>query len=571
MSKNTQTDWYTYAMEHLVKVVQALSQARTVKDVAEIVRIAARDLTGADGATFVLRDGDQCYYAEENAISPLWKGKRFPMKMCISGWVMLHAEPVIIKDIYKDSRIPHDAYRPTFVKSLAMVPIRRDNPIGAIGNYWAMERQTSQEEIAILQALADTTSVAMENVKLYTDLKTNLSIIQEREARIHAQHDTLEIFTRALAHDLKEPVRTINSFTEMLLQEHQLPGRAADYFHHIHVASNRMSTLIDTVFLYMQLDNPQNTPKEECDMNVLVREVVGDLDPLVKSKKARIIYDDLPIVYANHAHMMQLLQNLITNAIYHNNKALEIRISAEKQEGAWLFRVEDNGIGIDEKQVKKIFLPFKRASQESKGIGLGLAICNRIIAVHHGAIWCESQPGKGATFLFTVPIASGQEKSLKEDSVAVETVVFRSPSLANLLLVDDMDSDLDYVDATFRRHNIQCNLFKVRSGQDALDFLMLRQQEEAPIDIVLLDINMPEMDGFETLEKIQADKVLARTNIIMCTGSTYSKDKERAELLGAVGYLLKPIRKDCLKSIIDSIPNFQFYQTTNGYNIQYKT
>lgn len=542
-----------------------------MKDVADIVRIAARELTGADGATFVLRDGDQCYYAEENAISPLWKGKRFPMAACISGWVMLHAEPVIIKDIYKDSRIPHEAYRPTFVKSLAMVPIRKDSPIGAIGNYWATERQTSHEEIVILQALADTTSVALENVKLYTDLKTNLSIIQEREARIHAQHDTLEIFTRALAHDLKEPVRTINSFSEMLLQEHQLPGKAADYFRHIHVASNRMSTLIDTVFLYMQLDNPQNTPKEECDMNVLVREVVGGLDPLVKSKKARIIYDGLPTVHANNAHMMQLLQNLITNAIYHNNKALEIRISAEKQEDAWLFRVEDNGIGIDETQVKKIFLPFKRASQESKGIGLGLAICNRIIAVHHGAIWCESQPGKGAAFLFTVPITSGQDKSSKEDSVAVETVVFRNPSLANLLLVDDMDSDLDYVDATFRRHNIQCNLFKVRSGQDALDFLQLKQQEKMPIDIVLLDINMPEMDGFETLEKIQADKILARTNIIMCTGSTYSKDKERAELLGAVGYLLKPIRKDCLKSIIDGIPNFQFYQTTNGYTIQYKT
>ncbi len=173
--------WYTAAMEKLVKVVQDLSKAHTVETVTEIVRHAARDLTGADGATFVLRDGDQCFYAEENAISPLWKGKRFPMSACISGWVMLNAEPVIIEDIYKDPRIPIDAYRPTFVKSLAMVPIRRSAPIGAIGNYWATQRMPSREELMILQALADTTSVAIENAQLYTELEMNIRVLEERQ------------------------------------------------------------------------------------------------------------------------------------------------------------------------------------------------------------------------------------------------------------------------------------------------------------------------------------------------------------------------------------------------------
>jgi len=175
--------WYTGAMERLVKVVQELSKARSVDTLADIVRNAARDLTSADGATFVLRDGDQCYYAEENAISPLWKGLRFPMSNCISGWVMMHAEPVVIEDIYADARIPAEAYRPTFVKSMLMVPIRRDAPMGAIGNYWATRRVPSHEEMTILQALADTTSVAMENVQLFNELEMNIRVLQEREAR----------------------------------------------------------------------------------------------------------------------------------------------------------------------------------------------------------------------------------------------------------------------------------------------------------------------------------------------------------------------------------------------------
>src|SRR5262249_23282070 len=149
------SEWYTRSMEHLVQVVQLLSHARTLEEVTSIVRKAARELTGADGATFVLQDGDQCYYAEENAISPLWKGRRFRMSHCSSGWVMMNATPAIIEDIYVDPRIPADAYRPTFGKSLVMVPVRRDKPIAAIGNYWANKRKATEAELSILQALAD--------------------------------------------------------------------------------------------------------------------------------------------------------------------------------------------------------------------------------------------------------------------------------------------------------------------------------------------------------------------------------------------------------------------------------
>ncbi len=162
---------YVRGMKQLVDTVQELSLARTMHDIQHIVRATARDITGADGATFVLRDHDMCFYADEDSIAPLWKGKRFPMEACISGWVMLHKQPATIPDIYCDSRIPHDAYRPTFVKSLVMVPIRRSDPIGAIGNYWAQQRQPSRHEVSLLQALADVTSVAMESARVHSVLE----------------------------------------------------------------------------------------------------------------------------------------------------------------------------------------------------------------------------------------------------------------------------------------------------------------------------------------------------------------------------------------------------------------
>jgi len=159
-----------FVSAQLIGAVQSLSLARSLLEIQKIVRHAARQLTGADGATFLLLDGDYCHYADEDAISPLWKGQRIPAAECIGGWTMRHRQAVAIEDIYNDDRIPQDVYRPTFVRSLAMVPIRQLDPLGAIGNYWAEQHRATDQELALLQALADTTAVALENVRIYQAL-----------------------------------------------------------------------------------------------------------------------------------------------------------------------------------------------------------------------------------------------------------------------------------------------------------------------------------------------------------------------------------------------------------------
>jgi diguanylate cyclase (GGDEF)-like protein len=162
----------------LLGAVQELSLARTVEDVQKVVRVAARELAEADGATFVLRDGDRCFYVDEYAIAPLWKGQKFPLEACISGWAMLNRQSVAIEDIYADDRIPHDAYRPTFVKSLVMVPIRRVDPLGAIGMYWADHHSPGERELAAAQALADSTAVALEHVRVLGELKETVALAE---------------------------------------------------------------------------------------------------------------------------------------------------------------------------------------------------------------------------------------------------------------------------------------------------------------------------------------------------------------------------------------------------------
>ena len=152
---------HTPLLTAFIAIVRRLSVARSLPELMEIVTHAARTLLGADGITFVLREGDLCYYAEENSISPLWKGRRFPMSACISGWCMIERRSAGIPDIYGDHRIPHHAYRPTFVRSLLMVPVRQDDPIAAMGAYWASTREISASEVDLLQCVANASALAM--------------------------------------------------------------------------------------------------------------------------------------------------------------------------------------------------------------------------------------------------------------------------------------------------------------------------------------------------------------------------------------------------------------------------
>nr|BFE59588.1 hypothetical protein GCM10020063_041140 [Dactylosporangium thailandense] len=149
------------ASEQLKIAVADLALVQDVEQAQQIIRTTARRLVNAHGSTVVLLDHGYCFYADEDAVSPLWKGQRFPVRQCISGWSILNRQPAIVPDIQVDKRVPQEAYRPTFVKSLVIVPMRVEDPLGAIGAYWIQPHHVTDEELTRLQSLAEAAGAAL--------------------------------------------------------------------------------------------------------------------------------------------------------------------------------------------------------------------------------------------------------------------------------------------------------------------------------------------------------------------------------------------------------------------------
>ncbi len=142
-----------------------LDAARSEAEIIEIVRGSARSVVSADGVTFVLRESNHCHYVEEDAIGPLWKGQKFPMTSCISGWAMMNNKTVMIPDIFRDDRIPHDVYRKTFVRSLVMAPVGFDTPVAAIGAYWRDKPVITAREVGAVETIAGLVANAMRRTR----------------------------------------------------------------------------------------------------------------------------------------------------------------------------------------------------------------------------------------------------------------------------------------------------------------------------------------------------------------------------------------------------------------------
>jgi signal transduction histidine kinase/CheY-like chemotaxis protein len=395
---------HNLAMSRLVGVVQELSLARDLSSIMKIVRRAARELTGADGATFVLRDGDHCFYADEDAISPLWKGQRFPLQACISGWTMMQGSSAVIEDIYVDPRIPIEAYRPTFVKSLAMVPIRSVNPIGAIGNYWARRHACTPDELMLLEALANTTAVAMENVRSLSELESRVGT---RTQQLETANQELEAFSYAVSHDLRAPLRGMSSQMEMLADT--LPPDATHSLARIDAARShirQMTSLIDDLLRLSRISQLE-LRVERFDLSAVATEVVNRMRAQEPQRQVEVKVEPGIEVRGDRALLGVALENLLSNAWKYSvhNAAARIEFGAATgDDGRRTYFVRDNGVGFDPHYADKLFQPFHRMHRQDEfpGTGVGLATVDRIVRRHGGEIRAESALGAGATFHFTL-------------------------------------------------------------------------------------------------------------------------------------------------------------------------
>ncbi|HTS76244.1 MAG TPA: ATP-binding protein [Bryobacteraceae bacterium] len=250
------------------------------------------------------------------------------------------------------------------------------------------------------------------------ELERANAALQERESLLLKQTEELarsnadlEQFAYVASHDLQEPLRMVAIYTELLARKFRgsLDAQSDGFVETILDGVHRLETLIRDLLAYSRTIHAEAPAPERVDASEAVQRAIERLEMLVREAGASVEVAPLPEVAGDGVALTQVFQNLLSNALkYRSDGDVRIRVTAEPDGRAWLFSVEDNGIGIHPDYHETVFEPFKRLnSRQSRGSGVGLAICRRIIERHGGRIWVESSPGQGSKFRFTVPQANG--------------------------------------------------------------------------------------------------------------------------------------------------------------------
>jgi signal transduction histidine kinase len=229
---------------------------------------------------------------------------------------------------------------------------------------------------------------------------------RQAEEELARSNEQLRRFAFVVSHELQEPLRMVKSYTQLLERRYasQLDATAAEYIGHAVEGAVRMERFIRDMLSYSQ-SVEGGLELRETNLRASVDAALLELDHAIRDSGASVICDPLPVLRIDAMRMSQVFRNLIGNAIKYRSEAPpEIRISATEQDGDHLISVRDNGIGIDPLYADSIFVVFKRLHGRDKaGTGVGLSVCKEIVEHHGGRIWVESQPGRGATFCFTLP------------------------------------------------------------------------------------------------------------------------------------------------------------------------
>jgi light-regulated signal transduction histidine kinase (bacteriophytochrome) len=231
--------------------------------------------------------------------------------------------------------------------------------------------------------------------------------VQQRTAALQRSNDELRRFAYVASHDLREPLRTVSNYLQLIEMRYAdlLDDEGHEFFAFAVGGAKRMRDLIDALLAYSRVET-QVHEFVPVDCQEVVDEVCQQLQVAIDEAGATIIHEGLPQIKADKQLILQLFQNLISNALkYRGDREPEIHIDATRHQKEWRFCVRDNGIGIEAQYLERIFVIFQRLHHQTEypGTGIGLAICKKTVELHGGRMWVESQVGEGSTFYFTIP------------------------------------------------------------------------------------------------------------------------------------------------------------------------
>ncbi|TZG29008.1 GAF domain-containing hybrid sensor histidine kinase/response regulator [Sphingomonas montanisoli] len=503
---------------HFSDAVEQLSSARTLDAVVALLRRHARRIVGADGIAIILRDNDKCHYVAEDAKAPLWAGQKFPAETCVSGWAMIHNETAIIPDVQADPRVPFEAYRPTFVRSMAMVPIGRPEPVAAMGAYWSETGDPSANEIALLEALARSAATAIENMRLIGSLETlNANLGQrvaertaelEKAQEILRQTQKMEVIgqlTGNVAHDFNNLLSPIMASLDLILIRANGDERLQRSATVAMDAAERAKTLIQRLLAFARRQplstKPVGLDKLTENMSSLLASTVGQRIEL------RIdCAGGLPPVRIDEHQLEMAVLNLVVNARDAmgdgGRLVLSVRLPglgeprpANLPAGDFVrLAVTDTDSGMDAHTLKNAIEPFFSTKTSGQGTGLGLSMVHGLMGQLGGGLELHSKPGKGTEVALWLPVA----KTAIETPEA-EPDVEGEASPGSVLIVDD-----EPIVRSGTADMLEDLGYKVVQAENARQAIDLIEGGFVP-SLVITDHIMPGMTGAEFALRLRVE------------------------------------------------------------------
>ncbi|MBI1878171.1 MAG: response regulator [Chloroflexi bacterium] len=409
----------------LVELGQELALERDLSSILETACSAAREIIGAKYAAIDILDEKEPAQRQfltsglDSAIVASIGPP--PAGHSLLGQLMQTSHPIRLRDLSADPRTggfpPHHPPMHSFLGVPLASPTRLYGRLYVADKLGMDEFSAEDERLAV--TLAAQVALTYENTLRYAEIQRHTAeleqLVNERTAELQRSNAELEQFAYVASHDLQEPLRMVSRYCQHLERRYkgQLDAKADKYIAYAVDGARRMQELINDLLDYSRVKT-QGKAFEPTDCQQVFAQACANLRRTIQKSQAQVSCEPLPTVLADAAQLVSLFQNLIGNAIkYQCDASVQVHISAERQDGEWLFAVRDNGIGIKPEYFERIFLIFQRLHERGAypGTGIGLAICQKIVEHHGGRIWVESELGEGSTFYFTLKCDGGREKN----------------------------------------------------------------------------------------------------------------------------------------------------------------